>query len=286
MKAIKQIPRVSLVLLLVIAPSILGLSQGPWVKEKGHGYSHLVFGVLPTYNGVFNGNFNKLEDLGIDLFEVSLQSYTEYGFAEKWQLTTNVPFQLINIRASSIQGPASNHHIVGFGNVEIGAKYELNKGKIPVAIGVNVGLPTGSSEDHTGLRTAYQSTYVYPYLSTGKGFDRTYVYGFIGAGLFTQDISNDLRMGGEIGRHYRDKIWVMINFSLKQSLFDRETPELDTYLATRLYVNNQWYNSFALKLAYEISDNKGLNFSTNLISTHADNLPFQRPFSLGYYIKW
>lgn len=269
---------------MIIVPALY--AQGPWVKPKGEGYSHLALGTIPTYSKVFNGNFTTLEDLDASIFEFSLQSYSEYGFAKNWQLTANVPFQFINLQALDNTGILQDGNISGFGNIEIGTKYQLLKGNVPVALGVNIGLPTGASNDQTGLRTAYQSTFLFPFLSVGKGFNNKYAYLYGGTGLFAQDISHDIRLGGEYGFFLFDKLWTIFNVQFKQSMFNRETVELPTYLATSLYVNNQWYNSLSMKLLYEFDETSGLNFSTNLISLQADNLPFQRPFSLGYYLKW
>ncbi|MFT4532757.1 MAG: hypothetical protein ACJA1A_000429 [Saprospiraceae bacterium] len=174
----------------------------------------------------------------------------------------------------------------GLGNAEIGLKYNFLDKAILVTGQLSVSLPLGSKDLESGLQTGYDATVVTPYISVGKGLGKSYIYGYIGHEFTSNDYNDNLRLGVEYGQKFFSKLWTIVAFNMKEPT-SRTDKKLDNRIEeTRLFVNNQYYNSLSLKLIYEINEKLGVNGSANLISVRANNLPFQSPLSLGVYLKW
>ncbi len=273
--------------LTFILLSISLYSQSPWVFGSGHGYSHVSVGALTNYDKVFSGNINNLTDLEGQLSESSIQSYTDIGLGKKFGAIVSLPFNMVN---SDLEIPTSSGRVAGslsgFGNAEISLKYNILDKSVLVTGQVSLSLPLGTQELETGLQTAYDATAVTPYISIGKGLGDSYVYGYIGHEFTNNDFNDNLRLGIEYGHKFFGKLWTIVAFNMREPT--RTTDKrLDSRIEeTRLFVNDQYFNSLSLKLIYEINDKFGLNASSNLISVRANNLPFRAPFSLGVYLKW
>jgi len=274
--------------LFVIVILIQMKAQSPWTPGHLKGYSHITFNTLPTYTQVFEGNLSNLASINGRISERSLQSYTELGFGDNLGLILSIPIRQIS--ASFDPGtPASNSSdLLGLGNVELGLKYKILEGPQTLAIGLNSSLNTsaGGTDRNIGLRTGYDAIGFTPFVTVGKGFDRSYLYANIGYEANSNDFSNFIKFGLEYGHKFWDKLWVIGAFNMREIAAKSEKAFSPERLQTRLYINDQFYNSLSLKLIYENSDQSGFNFSANLISVRANNLPFRSPLSLGYYRKW
>lgn len=270
------------VVLLFVAFHLAG--QSPWVHTKGEGYIQMGVNTIPRYQRVFLGNFNTLGDLNGSISEVGAQVYAEYGIGNKFELLASVPFRLLSSKLDSTVTRESGA-LAGFGNIEIGLKHQLIDRPFLLTTQLLIGLPTGASRDDMGLRTAYQSFYVVPTVSTGYGTEKWFFFVNGGVGIFTGGYSSDWRLGGEFGYRFGEKIWAMLHFSSRESFVDGDIEEQPNFLETYSFVNNQSFNSLAFKFSYDLKDDLGLTLGTNLISVRANNLPFQRPFSLSIYKK-
>ena len=262
-------------------------SQSPWVKNGGQGYTHISFGVLPAYDQIFEGNLKNLADLEGNISEFSIQSYTDIGLGKKFGAIISLPYNMVK---SSLDAPTSSGRVEGslsgLGNAEVGLKYNFLDRAILVSGQLSVSLPLGSRDLESGLQTAYDATAVTPYISIGKGLGKSYMYGYIGHEFTNNDYNDNLRLGVEYGHRFFSKLWVIAAFNMKEPT-SKTDKKLDNRIEeTRLFVNNQYYNSLSLKLIYEISEKVGINGSANLISVRANSLPFQSPLSLGGFLKW
>lgn len=261
--------------------------QSPWVNNGGEGYSHLAFGLLPAYDQIFEGNLKNLADLEGKISEISMQSYTDIGLGKKLGAVISLPFNMVK---SSLDVPTSSGRVEGslsgLGNAEIGLKYNFLDKTILVTGQLSVSLPLGSRDLATGLQTAYDATAVTPYIMIGKGLDKSYVYGYVGHEFTNNDYNDNLRIGIEYGRKFFSKLWTIAAFNMKEPTSTTDKKLDNRIEETRLFVNDQYYNSLSLKLIYEITEKIGINGSANLISVRANNLPFQSPLSLGCYLKW
>lgn len=267
--------------------SALVYSQSPWVFAGGQGYSHISLGALPKYDKVFSGNIKNLTDIEGEISEISIQSYTDIGLGKKFGAVISLPFNMIK---SKLDMPTSSGRVAGslsgLGNAEIGLKYNFLDKAILVTGQVSISLPLGSQDLASGLQTGFDATTVTPYISIGKGLGNSYVYGYLGHEFTNNDYNDNLRFGLEYGRKFFSKLWTIAAFNMKEPT-SRTDKKLDSRIEeTRLFVNDQYFNSLSLKLIYEINEKMGINGSSNLISIRANNLPFQAPFSIGAYLKW
>lgn len=265
----------------------LSYGQSPWVNNGGQGYTHISLGMLLNYDKVFEGNLNNLTDLEGQISEFSVQSYTDIGLGKKLGAIVSLPF---NIVKSSLEATTSSGRVegnlTGLGNAELALKYNFLDKAVLVTGQLSVSLPLGSSDVETGLQTGYDATAITPYVSIGKGLGNSYVYGYVGHEFTNNDYNDNLRLGIEYGHKFFSKLWTIAAFNMKEPT-SRTDKILDNRIEeTRLFVNNQFYNSLALKLIYEINEKIGINGSANLISLRANNLPFQSPLALGGYLKW
>jgi len=262
-------------------------AQGPWVYGAGHGYSHISIGVLPTYDSVFEGNINNLTDLEGEISEFSIQSYSEVGLGKKFGVILSLPY---NIISSTLDAPTSSGRVAGslsgFGNTEIGLKYNFINNPVLVSGQLSFSLPMGAVDEESGLQTAYDAITVTPFVSVGKGFSKSYVYTYIGHDFTSNDFNDNLRFGLEYGHKFFNKLWTIAAFNMKEPTKTTDKLQNSRIEETRLFVNNQYYNSLSIKLIYELNDNTGINFSSNLISVRANNLPFRAPLAVGFYKKW
>jgi len=262
-------------------------AQGPWVYDSGHGYSHISLGALPSYNKVFEGNLNNLVDLEGDISEFSIQSYSEFGLGKGFGAIVSSPF---NIISSTLDQPTNSGrvegNIAGFGNAELGLKYNIYDKSVLVSTQLSVSLPLGSVNLDSGLQTAYDATTITPFVSVGKGFEKSYVYSYVGHDFTNNDFNDNLRFGLEYGHKFYSKLWTILAFNMKEPTKITTKLQDARIEETRSFVNDQYYNSLSLKLIYELSDEAGINFSSNLISVRANNLPFRAPLAIGYYRKW
>lgn len=261
------------------------MGQSPWVHPKGEGYVQFGLNTIPRYQKVFLGNFNTLGDLEGSIAEYGAQLYAEYGLGNRLELQASVPFRVLSSRLDSATSREAGA-LAGLGNIEVGLKHQWIQGPVLLSGQLLVGLPTGASQGNLGLRTAYQTLYLVPTVSSGYGREKWYFFVNGGVGIFTGGYSSDWRLGGEFGHRIGDKIWVMVHFSARESFVNGDVEQESNFLETYSYVNNQSFNSLAFKFSYDLKDDLGLTFGTNLISVRANNLPFQRPISLSVFKKF
>lgn len=269
----------------ILILSFSSFSQSPWVREWKEKYVEFGLNTIPTYQKVFQGNQTKIKDIDGSILEIGTQLYIEYGLGKNFQIQGDLPLRYMSSAVANSNEIRTSGSIIGLGNIETGIKYRFLEVPFLFAGQVTIGLPNGGMQLSTGLRTGYDAFYFVPTISTGNGGDLWYYYIYGGVGVYTNQFSDDLRLGGEYGRMFFSKLWVVLTLSMRESLENGDYESLPSFEETHLYVNNQSYTSLALKLSYELNANVGLNCAVNLISLRANNLPFQRPFSVSIYKK-
>lgn len=260
----------------------LGFSQSPWVHKKNDGYTHLSIGTIPNYSTVFKGNFSNLEQLPYTISEYSLQSYTEFGLGKGLEVLIDLPVRFVTLE--SREPSVASGSVFGLGGPSVGLKYSLLNSGLAVSGITSVSLPLLGRNEASAIRTSYDATGISQVFSAGKGLKNSYFYFYGGFGWYSS-ISSDVRFGGEFGRKFKEKFWVMLNLGARQSIMNKSGVD-PVYSKTFSYVTDQSNVSLAIKMSYDLTEKLGLNFSTNLISFQAENLPFQRPISLGAFMKW
>ncbi|CAM1357773.1 transporter [Tenacibaculum xiamenense] len=257
-------------------------AQSPWTKKKNEAYLQLSFSSISNYTELF-GN----PDYGTDreITDNTLQLYAEYGVSDKTTLFANVPFKMVKSGNPTLdvaiipEGSESS-----LGNIQLGVKHNFYNKKWLISGQVGVEANTGSYNAATGLRTGYDAWTITPLVLVGRGFNNWYIQAFTGVDIRTNDYSSAYKLGGELGYKAIDWLWVAGFLDGVASFQNGETVIPTSNALTGLYVNNQSYAAFGLKLIGEINDKFGANAGIGG-AFGGRNVAKKPAFSLGLYYK-
>ena len=238
--------------LLLLFISFNLFSQSPWTKKKSETYLQLSYTSISNYNKLFG---DPEINLGKKVSDNTLQLYTEYGISDNTTLLLNIPFKLTSSNATS---STSNNSL---GNVQFGIKHNFSNKKWLLTGQLNVEANTGNYGEKTGLRTGYDAWSLTPLFIAGRGFDNWYIQAFTGFDIRTNDYSSNYKLGGEIGYKTLNWLWIAGFLDGVASLGNGNISLPSENLTTGLYVNNQSYAGFGLKLIGKISSSFGTNIA-------------------------
>lgn len=262
-------------------------AHSPWTKEKGKLYSQLSFSTIPNYNTFF-GN----PDYSIDgkITDNTFQFYTEYGILKNTSVLLNIPYK--SIRKSNFKDPridcsddcSKNFNSSSLGNVEIGIKHNFLNKKNIISFQFSVEINTSSFDENSGIRTGYDAYTFTPLFLYGKSVKKGYLQAYVGSNIRTNDYSSTFKIGGEYGQRFSKKILLAGFIDIVKSLKNGniELPVLNQFNA--LYVNNQEYGVFGVKLIVELNNNFGL-IATLPSAFFGNNVPKQLAITSGIYYK-
>ena len=248
-----------LITLLLLLTSISLIAQSPWTKEKSEAYLQLSYTTISGYSELFGDPELTTER---EINDNTLQLYTEYGLSDKTTLIASVPLKMVssNGLVTATTTPFTTESTkTALGNIELGIKHNFINKKWLLSGQLNVELNTGSFDEASGLRTGYDAFTVTPLIITGRGFNNWYIQAFTGVAIRTNDYSSAYKLGGEVGYKALDWLWVAGFLDGVASFHNGDLNQTVTNTKTGLYVNDQSYGAFGLKLAGEIKDNFGLN---------------------------
>jgi len=256
---------------------------GPWATGKGKAYTQ-VGASFNHYNAIFY-NGTKLY-LPPPITDNTYQFYGEFGITDKFTLISNIPFKTLSIQNKSAftNVPYAVGNLNGFGNISLAGKYSFWEKKINIAAQISVENGTNLANYQTGLRTGYGAWAVTPSFIIGKGFKKWYAFADAGFAFRSAGYSEEIVSNAEIGYTPFNRFWLALAFNNKNTLKNGNVA--DNYgQQTSLYVNNQSYNAFGLKVSYGFSDNIGLNASA--YGAFAGNLVAAAPtFCASFYYKF
>ena len=106
----------------------------------------------------------------------------------------------------------------------------------------------------SGLRTGYDAWSFTPLFLAGRGFDTWYIQAFTGFDIRTNGYSSNYKLGGEIGYKALNWLWIAGYLDGVATLDNGDIALPNENLATGLYINNQGYGAFGLKLIGEINE--------------------------------
>ena len=258
---------ITLISILLLTSS--SMAGGPWVKKKGEAYFQFGAGIIPTTNMLFyRGNDVLYTNRAIT--DINLSLYTEYGLTNKLTFITEIPFNFVSSNSSldtlAILPLLQGGNLAGFGNINITPKYQLLNGTLKVSGGIKFTLPTGTFDNATGLRTAYETFGIMPILDLG--FSKNKFYGFIETGYnYRTNLADDFKFELEIGYKVYKNIYAILNFNSKFSTFNSSNlPSFNEQ--TGLYANGQEYSALTLKLSAPLKNGFGINLHTTLLNFH------------------
>lgn len=248
-----------LIALLLSLTSISLIAQSPWSKEKNEAYLQLSYTTIAGYSELF-GDPELITDREIN--DNTLQLYTEYGLSNKTTLLASVPLKMVSsndLVVATATPRTTESTKTALGNIELGIKHNFINKKWLLSGQLNVELNTGSFDEASGLRTGYDAFTVTPLIIIGRGFNNWYIQAFTGVAIRTNDYSSAYKLGGEVGYKALDWLWVAGFLDGVASFHNGNLEQTVSNTLTGLYVNDQSYGAFGLKLAGEIKDNFGLN---------------------------
>lgn len=244
-------------------------AQSAWTKQKDEGYFQLQYNTIPTYDEVFQESGDKSLLPLREQTQMSFNFYGEYGITDKTTLIGHIPLKMMksgelnkNIPWEVIDVPElpSSETIVGLGNIELGIRQQLYSKSIVVSAQLNMELNTSSFSEESGLRTGYDAYSFIPTLNIGKGWNKSYIQGFTGAALRTNDYFQSFKIGVEYGYKVHKNLWAIgfIDGLITIDEGSLNDPFYDSF--SYMYVNDQEYMAYGLKLNYSKNDTFGFNF--------------------------
>lgn len=280
---------VFLISITILSPHVF--AGGPWAVGKKHGYAQLGL-TLNRYDRLIVPSSSNLygKRLLRTVTDNTLQVYGEYGMTDKLTFVSSIPLKILatskgalpNGDAFSTLLPSGS--LVGLGNVMLKAKYLLYNKGIVVSGFLETDWATFQVKQSVGLRTGYNSWGLCPGISMGASGKKW--YGFVEGGYAfrTGGYSNELRYGGEFGGRFIKKTWMALVINIRQSMMNGSVNE-GNVAQTAMYVNNQSYNAFGLKIAYSYTEKIGLNLSA-YGAFGGNNVAAAPTFGGGIFYKW
>lgn len=259
----KNIFNIIVLSVFVISSTFAG---GPWPQPKGKGYFKLsewwtVFSEHYTDTGLKDPN------LTTGVFNTSI--YAEYGLTNRLTTVINVPFlsrnYMNNLRSATTDEILINGEAINtFGDIDLGLKFGLTKGKIPIALTLTLGVPTGETGGGSlnALQTGDGEFNQMLQIDAGGGFNlgelSAYLSGFVGVNNRTNGYSEELRFGLEAGLGlFEQKLWLSGRLNIVESFKNGDTAE--TITSTSLFANNSEFTSIGLEANLYVTKNIGVS---------------------------
>jgi hypothetical protein len=274
-------------LIIVLLTVTLGLTQvilaqSPWTKPKNKGYVQLgVSGIF--YDQVqYDG---KTVLTGFNQSDITTQIYSEYGITNKLEAQVILPYKTYSYKTKS--GNISES-ISGLGNISFGLKYLLSDKKWKISSGLQFSANTISRNKSKGLRTGFDAATFLPYITVGSSSQKWYYYGNIGYGLMTNNYSDYIKIGAEVGYNFAPKAHVMLVIETrstvtKESFFT--TDKID-FATTANYLDRQNYIAPGIKVNYEFKKDKfGVNAAV-FGAAGINNAPLAPSINFALYTKF
>jgi hypothetical protein len=272
--------------LLFLLISISTFSQSPWTQEKGKFYTQLSYTTIPNYDMLF-GDPDYFANGKIS--DNTIQFFGEYGLTDKTSLILNLPYKSISLDQYVIcVGTPCNpieYNKSSLGNIGLGIKHNFYKKDWLISGQLSVEANTSSFDAASGIRTGYDAWSFTPLLIAGRGFGKTYLQGFIGADIRTNDYSSNFKIGGEVGYKATKSIWLVGFVDVSKSLKNGNITLPQANIINGLYVNDQEYGVVGVKAIGEFSDNFGITASIPS-AVFGNNVAKQVALSFGLYHKF
>lgn len=124
-----------LVLFLLLLPTFAAAQSG-WTRARGTGYARFTLSTLGS-SSFFTPTGNKISSAKYRDFSGAI--YGEYGITKDWTAVAFVPY----LRNHRIETTST---LTSAGDATVGIRRSLVRGKTPLALAVDFGLPTGDSQ--------------------------------------------------------------------------------------------------------------------------------------------
>lgn len=276
-----------LILVFTASPCFAG---GPWTLAKKEGYAQLSYSAIQA-GSLFNNSGDSYQ-LYRKVSDRTLQAYLEYGLSDKLTLSANVPIKFVKtgdetfeVDSTLVSVPFPAGQLTAAGNISLAAKYKILNKEWQMAVQIKTDAATSSYDPETGLQTGYDCWSYQPLLLAG--ISKQHWYGYVSAGVTirTAQYSESLNVTGEAGYgFFNNKTYLILVLDLDKSFLNDST-QRDDYLRTGLYVNNQEFFAFGLKINQSLG--KHLMLNGGFFGAAYGNLVAEGPsFNLGIAYTW
>lgn len=258
----------SLILAALTILPILLTAGGPWPQPKGKGYFK-----ISEWWTVFDQHFTDSGQLDPNVTTGIFNTffYGEYGITDRFTIQTNAALfsrnYMNNLRSGTTQevlvaGEALN----SFGDIDLGFKYGITKpgAKIPVAVSLTFGLPTGqaSGGSQGNLQTGDGEFNQILQIDAGSGFKigglNAYASVYTGFNNRSNGFSEEIRYGAEFGVNIVAKrLWLSGRLIAVESLKNGATSASIT--STSIFANNTEFTSIGIEANLYLTEKIGIS---------------------------
>ena len=253
--------RTILCIIALVAIQISVSAQSPWTQSKGSFFTQLSYSVIPKYNSIYVKDGDAFNTARF-IKDKTIQLYGEYGITENTTILANLPLKILNAGdtsdVSDLPITIENGSLSGIGNIKLGARQKLLSGPVELAAQFDIGFPTISSDEMTGLVTGFDSWSFVPRINIGRGIDAGYVMANLGTTIRTSGLSSDFIWGLEGGYKFLDLFYLMVFLDGRHSFNNGDVIPSNVNQQTGLYLNNQEYLAFGIKTLIEIKNGFGI----------------------------
>lgn len=244
---------------------------GPWPQPKGKAYAK-----LSEWWIVFNQHYTNTgkTDPNVTTGVYNTVLYVEYGLTDRITAIVNAPIFSRNLMNNLVSRTTNEILVEGeainsIGDIELGGKYGLTKpgARVPVALSLILGLPTGVSSGGTlnNLQTGDGEFNQMIRLDAGRSIPLgpkadSYVSGYVGFNHRTEGFSEEFRFGLEYGLGlWNRRFWMVGKLNASESLQNGDTAETAT--STSIFANNAEFLSLEMEVSYRFTKHWGLAVS-------------------------
>ncbi len=263
-------------------------ARSPWTQQKGGGFFQLSgYGIGP-YERLYQRSGPEFV-LNREVTDNTFEAYGEYGVTDRWTVVAVLPYKLTET-GDPVPDPTLTPTTIAagtfdsLGNAVVGARRKFVDGKFVLSTQFNIEMPTGDFDPVTGLSTGYDAFTFAPVAGIGKGFKNAYVYGYAGLGLRTGDFSSDWTLGLEGGYRFFGRLWLVGMADRRQSFLNGDVQLPRANLETGLYLNDQEFLAYGLKILIDIYKGFGIQ-GTTYTAASGNNVARSSLSGIGFYYK-
>lgn len=250
--------KISTLLFILNAFTVFG--GGGWVQKKGEGYFKLNQSSIVA-SSFFDTKGNTLDITTFRLYTSSL--YAEYGISNRFTLSTYMPFYVRNVLNEEVS--ANTGAVIGegdayggFGDMNLAVDYAILQNKrIALSVRAHLGIASGSTgTGQTGLlQTGDGEWNQMIQVNAGTSFGKFYSSIFLGINNRTEQFSEELKAGAEIG-YAHQKSFIAVKWFMNQSFFNGNE---FAGAEGSVFSNNIEYNVLATEAGYNVTPSLGIN---------------------------
>jgi len=272
-------------LLITFTLPLQSFSGGGWVQALGEGYFKFSQSVIRA-DRFYNPNGDEINITTVSLNTTSL--YGEYGITPQLTGIVYLPVfvrtTLNDVRFRQSGDVLPGDELNSIGDAEIGLKYGFNQqGPVVFAASLILGLPIG--EDQGGesgiLQTGDGEFNQKVQVEASRSMDNWYVSALAGFNNRTQDFSDELHLGLEIG-YVSEQLVGLIKVKNVSSF---NNGDASSAAGNTIFSNNTEYLSVAPELNYRLGKSLGVSASA-AFALSGQNVLASPNYSLGVFFSW